>query len=419
MKRPRAIINGTVIDPASGTDAKLNLYFEDGKITEISSGDVEISEDVFDAEGLYVLPGFIDLHTHLREPGFEYKEDIESGSKAARAGGFTTILCMPNTNPVNDYVDVTKRIMDRAKSVGLVNILPVGAMTVGLKGQQLADYDGMIREGIVAISDDGSCIQDDRILKEAYHAANEYGLLVISHPEIFSKSAGGHINEGEVSTKLHIAGIPRSAENDAIDRDIDFAEKTGARLHIAHVSTKEGIASVRKAKLSGLQVTCEVTPHHLLLTENDIERLGGNAKMNPPLRTEADRLALIDGLKDGTVDAIATDHAPHAPEEKGDIEKSAFGIIGMETAFPVCMKLVDDGHVSFIRLVELFTSGPARVIGRDVGNIALGVPADICIVDATCEHLISNEFQSKSSNCPFTGWNVRCVIKDAIVGGRL
>jgi len=417
IRHAKVIAGGTVFDPAAGLDCVRNIFIEAGKISEISDDRQALAaaSDVSDATGLHIFPAFIDLHVHLREPGFEYKEDIESGSRAALAGGFGTILCMPNTNPVNDCAKITRYIIDRAKSVGLVNVSPIGAMTVGLEGEKLADYEGMLREGIVAISDDGRCIQDYNLAFDAFASAKELDLLVISHPEFFAKSAGGHINAGSVAKKLGLRGINRSAENDAIQRDLEIAERTGARLHLTHVSTMEGMELVRKAKSLGLCVTCEVTPHHLLLTEDDVERLSGNAKMNPPLRTKADRHALIAGINDGTVDAIATDHAPHAAAEKQGIEKSAFGVIGMENAFSVCMRLVDEGLVTLERLVELFTSGPAKVLRRDMAILKRGFPASLCIVDLKKEFQLSGKFESKSSNCPFIGCRVRGEIFAVII----
>ena len=402
-----AIINGRVIDPSSNFDKVTNIFIRDGMIVEISDRFPEKNCENFDANGLCVLPGFIDIHTHLREPGFEYKEDIESGSRAAIAGGFTTILCMPNTKPVCDNAETTRTLIKRAKEVDLVNILPIGAMSVGLQGRELADIDGMSAEGVVAISDDGGCIQDDAIMREAMIRAKKLNIIAISHPEDCSISAGGVINDGAIAKKLDVKGIPRKAENSMIERDIGLCRETGAKLHITHVSTAEGIELVRQAKAEGLPVTCEVTPHHLLLTEEAVLELGANAKMNPPLRTEIDRQALIDALSDGTVDAIATDHAPHSINEKIDVNTAPFGIIGMESAFPVCMILVEEGRLKFKQLIWLLTTGPAQVMGLAAGSLRIGRAADITIVDPTVKYPFSTtNLQSKSQNCPFVSRSV-------------
>lgn len=350
-------------------------------------------------------PAFIDLHVHLREPGQEYKEDIESGCRAARAGGFGTVFCMPNTNPVNDNPEVTKYILRRANEVGLVKVYPVCAISKNLEGKELVDFEAMAKEGVIAVSDDGSCVQNESLMLEAMKIAAKLDILVIEHAEDFSTSY-----------------TQSDSENIIIERDIRLAEKTGARVHIAHISTKDGVDMIRRAKSLGLNVSCEATPHHLLLTENDVARLGANAKMKPPLRTEEDRRALIKALKDGTIDAIATDHAPHAPHEKKDFESAAFGVIGMESAFPACMQLVHRGNISFERLIELFTTGPAKVAhlsfpnggessssnARNLSspNSFVGDPSITIDPDAIIK-IDANKFQSKSRNCPFDGMELK------------
>jgi len=399
-----AIINGRVIDPKSKFDGMKNLFIRDGLIVEISEQSPNSDCDIFDADGLCVLPGFIDIHTHLREPGFEYKEDIESGSRAAIAGGFTTILSMPNTKPVCDNVSVIGHIIERAKSIDLTNIYPIAAISIGLEGKELADIAGMVAEGAVAISDDGACVQNDDLMREAMLVAKKLGIVTISHPENSELSLGGVINDGRIAKKLGLKGIPRIAENSMIGRDILLCRETNAPLHIAHVSTVEGIDMLRAAKSDGLPITCEVTPHHLLLTEDSVEELGANAKMNPPLRTKRDCDALIEALSDGTVDAIATDHAPHAPEEKIDINSAPFGIIGMESAFSACMQLVEGGRLSFKRLIWLLTAGPAQAMGLSAGTLEVGVAADITIVDPKKSSSFNeSNFHSKSQNSPFIG----------------
>lgn len=351
------------------------------------------------------VPAFIDLHVHLREPGFEYKEDIESGSRAARAGGYSSILCMPNTKPANDNPETTRYILRRAREVGLVRVFPVGAISKNLEGRELADIEGMAGEGVIAVSDDGSCVRNESLMRRAMEIAKKLGLLVIDHPEDFSITRGGVINEGRVSKELGLRGIPREAENGAIERDMVLAKETGARLHIAHVSTKEGVEMIRRAKGEGLLVTCEATPHHLLLIEDDVPRLGANAKMKPPLRTEADRLALVDALRDGTIDAVATDHAPHAAREKRDLASAAFGVIGLETAFSACMMLVHRGDIGLERLIELFTTGPARVAG-------IAPDGRRATIDPGAEFTVDpSKFKSKARNTPFAGMKLKGLVE--------
>jgi len=404
-----AICGGRILDPSNGLDNDLNIFIERGIVSNISSQSPKRRDDVINASGMYVVSGFIDIHVHLREPGFEYKEDIVSGSRAAAMGGFTSIACMPNTSPVNDDALITRYIMEKSKSAGLVDIFPIGAMTKKLKGISPADYQKMMTEGIVGISDDGNCIQNDEIALDIFKQASGLGLTIFSHSEDVSISGKGIVNNGFASRHLGLAGIPARAEERMIERDLNLSAKTGAKLHICHVSTKKGLGLIREAKRSGIKVTCEATPHHLLLTENDVSSIGANAVMKPPLRTNDDRLALIGGLIDGTIDAIATDHAPHAPDEKKSIADAAFGVIGMETAFSTTMKLVHDGILSFERLVELFTSGPAGVLGmKNHGSLNIGSSADITILDIDSEYDINpDSFESKSRNTPFANWHVK------------
>lgn len=423
MARNFIITNGHIIDPANNISGKFDIVIREGKITTIEPFPTcAVGKDflVIDASGLIVSPGFIDLHTHLREPGFEYKEDIESGSMAAVAGGFTSVFCMPNTNPVNDNRETTRYIMKRAGEVGILNIYPVGAISKNVSGVELSDMVGMSEEGVIAVSDDGSSVQNEELMRRGFELAKKLHLTVISHPEDMSLSGNGVINDGIVASELGLPGIPAEAENRIIERDIRLARETGSRLHIAHVSTAGGIDLVRDAKRRGNKITCEVTPHHLLLTEDAVIKYGPNAKMKPPLRTRDDMLDIIEAIKEGVVDAIATDHAPHAVDEKNNIMDASFGVIGMETALPVCMKFVEQNIITLERLIELFTAGPARVVGIDKGRLDIGSKADITIIDPNCEYTIdSTTFKSKSRNTPFNGWKVRGKVLYTIVNGNL
>ncbi len=369
---------------------------------------------------MIVTPGFIDLHVHLREPGQEHKEDIASGTRAAAAGGFTTIFCMPNTKPVNDSAAVTTSIVEKAKAISPIHVIPVGALTEGSAGTKIADIAGMMGEGAGAFSDDGACVQDARLMKEAVYRAKNQGALIIDHAEDFSITGAGRVNEGEIAQKLNVPGIPREAENAIIRRDIDLARETGAHIHIAHLSTVEAAHAIREAKADGVSITCEVTPHHLLLKDADVERYGPNAIMKPPLRGEEDRQALIAGLADGTIDAIATDHAPHATDEKKDLESCAFGVIGMETMLSVCLALVHDGSLAMERLIDALTRAPARVAGLDAGTLTPGAPADITIFDPEAPITIdASTFNSKSRNTPFDGWRCQGRVMTTIARGDI
>ncbi len=416
----RAICNGNLVDPAGKLDDVRNLFIEAGRIAEVSEREPDSGDEIIDATGCIVTPGFIDLHVHLREPGFEYKEDIETGSRAAAAGGYTTMCCMPNTKPACDSAEIVRSICNRAHEVNLTRVIPVGAISQGLAGGALSEIEAMAREGVRALSDDGMGVQSDLLMCEALMLAKVLGLVVMSHSEAKPAGVDGIVNDGAHAARLGFAGIPRAWENDMIVRDIALAQETGARMHLAHVSTAEGIAAVRAAKAAGVAVTCEVTPHHLLLTEDDLDRLGAMGKMKPPLRTSADVEALIAGLIDGTVDAIATDHAPHAADEKKDLASAAFGVIGMETAFAVCHdRLVERGIITLARLIELFTAGPARVLPGTGGTLDVGASADVTIVDPKQSWTIDPEaFASKARNTPFAGWTVQGRVVRTIRDGR-
>jgi dihydroorotase len=399
---PRAIVGGTVVDPSTSKHEQLNVFIENGSIVELSNRVPDGDEGVIDASGCIVAPGFIDMHVHLREPGQEHKEDITTGSRAAAAGGFTTICPMPNTKPVSDSAESLRYVIERAEEVSAIQVLPVGALSEGSKGARPADYEAMRDAGACAFSDDGCCIQDRKLMKVAMALARNAGRIVIDHAEDFSE------------------GIKRESENSIIDRDIELARETGAHVHIAHVSTAEGVKAIREAKADGISVTCEVTPHHLLLKEVDVEAYGPNAIMKPPLRSEADRRALIEGLADGTIDAIATDHAPHAAEEKRDIESAAFGVIGMETMLPVCLKLVHNDLITMDRFVDAVSCAPARILSlAGKGTLAKGTDADITIFAPGDEITIdAKAFRSKARNTPFDGWKCKGRVRYTIAGGR-
>lgn len=416
-----AILNGHLIDPAVGISGKFDILVEGGLVKKVVPNLEVKTPKIIDADGLFVTPGFIDLHVHLREPGFEYKEDICSGSRAAVAGGFTSVFAMPNTNPVTDNIDVLHLIKKMADKSALSRIFPVGAITQGSEGRKLANFGMYRQEGVIAISDDGNSVQDASVMRAALDQAAQYGLLVISHPEDKNLSGGGLINEGKIAKKFGLKGIPPEAEENIIERDVRLCKETGARLHIAHVSTMHGLDIIRRAKKDGVRVTCEVTPHHITLTEEDIRPDDANTKMNPPLRTKKDRGGLIQGIIDGTVDAIATDHAPHSVAEKADFTSAPFGVIGLETALPVCLELVAQGLIPIERLIELFTAGPARVAGfKGLGGLKEGEKADITMFNPDDEYTIGpGRSFSKSRNTPFWGRRVRGRIVHTIINGRV
>ena len=417
------IKNGRVLDPASKTDAPRDILLDGEHIAEIApSGKICAAKgaEVFDASGLIVAPGFIDMHAHLREPGQENSETIETGTLAAARGGFTAVCCMPNTKPVNDNASITRFIADRAKVHGHVRVWPIGAASVGSKGEAIAEIGAMREAGIVAVSDDGKPIATAKLARQIMDYCRTLELPVIEHSEDVSLAAGAVMREGIASTRLGLPGMPAAAESVCVARDVQLAELTGARLHIAHLSAKSSLDQVRYAKQNGLRVTCEVTPHHFTLIDEDVT-YDSRYKMNPPLAARADREALWQGLADGTVDAIATDHAPHEPALKDvEFDKSPFGILGFETALGLALEqLVHSGKLPLMRMVELFTTGPARVLGKE-RKIAVSEPADITIfsLDRAWTYNVK-ESPSKSRNSPFDGKSFKGGPAATIVAGKI
>jgi dihydroorotase len=420
---PKLVIrNGRVIDPASRLDAVRDVLIEDGRFAAIGENLDASSAEQFDASGLIVAPGFIDMHVHLREPGFEYAETIETGSRAAAAGGFTSICPMPNTSPVNDNVTVTSYIIDRAERHAVVNVFPIGAITKNSAGEELAAIGSMKQAGIVAISDDGRPVMNARVMRRAMETARSFGIPVIDHCEDLHLSSGGDMHEGLESVRLGLRGIPGASEDVMVARDILLAELTGARFHVAHISSRRSVEMVAFAKQRGLSVTCEATPHHFALADSEMRPYDSNYKMKPPLRSACDVGAVTQGIVSGSIDAIATDHAPHAGSEKmQEFEKSPFGIIGLETAVGLALeKLVHPGKISLARMVELFTTGPARVLNLNRGRITVGDPGDVAILDLERKWTYDvNRSASKSRNSPFDGHAFRGGPVATIVNGKI
>jgi dihydroorotase len=421
------IKGGRVIDPSQQIDRKADLLIEDGRVASILEdppGNDFRSDgaEVFDASGLIVAPGFIDLHVHLREPGEEYKETIASGAAAAVAGGFTSICAMPNTKPVNDNASVTRFIIDKAREARLARVYPVGAITRESKGEELAEMAEMKEAGAVAVSDDGRPVMDSQVMRHAMEYARDHGLVVVDHCQDLYLAAGGVMNEGRYSTLLGLKGMSRAAEDSHVARDIMLAELTGARIHIAHISTAGSVELVRRAKKQGIAVTCEVTPHHLALTDAAVVGFDTNTKMSPPLRSEEDRAALTEGVRDGTIDAIATDHAPHHLDEKMlEYDRAPSGVVGLETALGLALTVLHhSGNVSLSRIIEMLTVGPARVFSLPGGTLAVGSPADITLIDPDREWTVEpKRFKSKSRNTPFAGWKLRGLVVETLVAGRI
>ncbi|HTM50116.1 MAG TPA: dihydroorotase [Bryobacteraceae bacterium] len=411
-----------MIDPASGFDAVADVAVANGRIAAVGRDLDGTGAQIMDASGLVVAPGFIDMHVHLREPGIEHAETIETGARAAVAGGFTSICCMPNTLPVNDNATVTSYIVDRARKFAPANVFPIGAITRGSAGEELASIGLMKAAGIVAISDDGRPVMNARVMRRAMEFARSLDLPVIDHCEDLNLSAGGDMHEGEVSMRLGLRGIPSSSEDVMVARDILLAQTTGARFHVAHISAKNSVAMVAHAKRLGLPVTCEATPHHFAITDAEVAGYDSNFKMKPPLRAQCDVNAVIDGIVSGAVDVIATDHAPHTGNHKmQEFEKCPFGILGLETAIGLSLdRLVHPGLISLNKLVALFTTGPAAVLRLDRGTLAVGAPADVTVFSADLEWTYDvNQSYSKSRNSPFDGRKFRGGPTATIVAGEI
>jgi dihydroorotase len=418
------IRHGRVIDPASSVDGVQDVLVRDGRIERVGPRLPEPDgARVVDATGKIVCPGFVDIHVHLREPGHEYKETVATGTRAAAAGGFTAVCCMANTSPVNDNGSITEYILDRARREGSgVRVYPIGAVTRGLDGTELAELAELHDAGCVAFSDDGRCVMNADLYRRAMEYTLPFGAPVISHAEDHALSRGGAMNEGVVSTELGLPGIPATAEDVMVARDVLLAELTGAHLHIAHLSTAGAVRIVREAKARGVRVTAEVTPHHLLLTEEAVRTWDPNTKMAPPLRTKRDTEALLEALADGTIDCVATDHAPHATSEKeGEYDRAANGIVGLETAVALLLdRLVRPGLLPLPTLVARLSRDPARLLHLPGGSLAAGAPADITILDPDSTSTIDpHRFRSRSRNTPFAGWSVTGGPWMTIVGGTV
>jgi dihydroorotase len=414
---------GRVVDPSRNLDQTLDVLLKDGVVAKVDERIAAKGAEVVEAAGFVVAPGFVDLHTHLREPGFEYKETIATGTRAAAAGGFTTVCAMANTDPVPDDAPTVAFVVRRARETGVVRVFPIGAVSKGLRGVELAEIGSMKAEGIVAISDDGKPIANGNLMRRALEYASMFGLPVVVHEEEPSLVGAGVMNEGWASTRLGLAGWPNVGESAMVARDVQLAALTGARLHVAHVSTRESLEAIRAARKLGVPVTCEVTPHHLLLTDEDVARSSYDTrfKMNPPLRAEADRAALVAALVEGTIDCVATDHAPHHEDEKNvEFADAPFGVIGLETALPALVDgLLIPRAITLLRLVEVLSTAPARVFGLPYGTLAEGAPADVVLFSTTKSTPVTPDgFQSRSKNSPWLARTLKGRVEKTWVAGR-
>ncbi|MBN2370974.1 MAG: dihydroorotase [Vicinamibacteria bacterium] len=424
MSRGVLLKGGRVVDPSQGVDASLDLLLRDGAVAALGENLAPDDADIVDIAGLVACPGFIDIHVHLREPGYEEKETIATGTRAAAAGGFASVCCMPNTNPVNDQAGITRFILERAAAADCARVYPIGAVTKGSRGEELAEYGDLRDAGCVAVSDDGRPVSDARLMRRALDYARAFDLTIIDHCEDPRLSEKALMNEGAVSTLLGLSGVPWVSEAMMVERDVLLAELTGGKAHIAHVSTASAVDAVRRGKARGVRVTAEATPHHLLLTDQAVKDLeyDTSTKMNPPLRCDADRRAVIEGLRDGTIDCIATDHAPHTIDDKMiEFDQAAFGIVGLETAVSLCLdRLVRTDMITLGRLVDLFAGAPARVLCLPGGTLKPGAPADVTVLDLDRSVTVEpSRFLSKGRCTPFAGWNLKGAPVMTIVGGKI
>jgi len=414
------ITNARVIDPSQELDARLDLLIENGLVARVDKR-IKAGVETIDAEGLILIPGLIDLHTHLREPGQEHKETIATGTRAAVAGGYTAVCAMANTLPPNDERAVTEMIIAESRRNGACRVYPIGAVSKGLNGEALAELADLRAAGCVGVSDDGKPVWNAQLMRRALEYCTMLGIPVIAHEEDANLSDGGVMHEGYVSTLLGMGGIPAASEETLVARDVILARMTGAHVHIAHLSTAGAVDSVRQARAAGVHVTCEVTPHHIALGDESVQSFSTNLKMNPPLRSAAHRQALLAGIADGTVDAIATDHAPHHFDEKNvEFDIAPFGVIGLETAFPVCYdRLVRARVIGIDRLIDLMSCGPARIFNLPGGTLRPGAPGDVTLLDLDAPFKVAAAFQSKASNSPFVGETLRGRAMTTIVGGAI
>ncbi|NOR73395.1 MAG: amidohydrolase family protein [Mariprofundaceae bacterium] len=420
MSSTLLIKNGHIIDPANGIDKKADLWIEDGKIIAVGKHSGKADQSI-DAAGKIVCPGLIDMHVHLREPGQEWKEDIESGSRAAVAGGVTSMCCMPNTGPHIDHAGIARQIIERASQVGLCSVHPIGAVTKNLDGKELTEMRELARSGCVAFSDDGLPIWHAGVMRKALEYSSSFGYMVIQHAEELTLTEGGCMNEGWISTQLGVTGMPVEGEDSMIARDIMLTRRADARYHVAHISSKRGVQMVRDARAEGLKVTTEAAPHHFALTEEEMLGFNVDAKMSPPLRTEEDRLAVIEGLRDGTIEVIATDHAPHHEDDKRcGLSCAAFGIVGLETMLPVSLDLVRNGVLSLSEMIAKMTSNPARLLQLDSGTLNTGSEADVTIFDPEATWIVDREtLLSKGKNTPWHGKQMTGQVTHTIKAGRI
>jgi len=421
------IAGGTVVDPVERTQRQADVLIRDGKVAAIEPGLASQLRargkgvTVVDATGCIVTPGLVDMHVHLREPGYEYKETIATGTRAAVAGGVTSVACMANTRPVNDCPAVTRYILERAEAAALARVYPIGAVSVQLGGEQLAEYAGMHEAGIVAVSDDGMPVMDAELMRRALECAKMFDMPVIDHAEDRTLVAGGVMHEGAMALRLGLRGIPSAAEDVMVARDVALAGLSGGHLHVAHISSAGAVEMVRQARASGIHVTAEVSPHHLWLTDAAVDGYNTNAKMAPPLRTEEDRQALRAALADGTIDVVATDHAPHHRDEKDvEFDHAANGVVGLETLLPLTLRLVEDGLLDLPTAIAKITSEPARILRLPTGRLEVGVPADVAVIDPAHEWVVdAATLVTKSKNTAFDGWKMRGRALVTLVGGRI